>query len=887
MSTISQRAFSGGELDPALHARVDFNKYYTGAKKLLNWKVKQQGGIENREGTEFVGEVKTSSLSTRLVPFDAGSGAEYAIEFGNEYVRFIKNGSYVTLTAQNIVAISAANPAVVEYSGADTYAAGDHIYFSSVAGSLGNYLNGRTLRVGTVTAGSNVFNLLNLDGTNFNSSSLPAYTSGGTIAEIYTVTTTYQTADLFDLQVAQSVDVLTIAHPTYPPRNLTRTSDASWAIADISFVPTIGTPTVSAAKGGTSSSGSVGYYYLATAVSATTFEESLAGGLGISQITNSIATLTPDDYINVSIGGGGVAGAGSYNFYKSFNAAGPYGYIGSTISSSTPLKDYGIQPDFTNVAPSAVAQGDFGSSNNYPSAVAYSKQRLFFGNSNNNKEAVWGTKVGLYTNTERNFPIKSDDAVLFKAANKKFNPIRHILDLSKMVLMTENSEIVVNGDGSVITPSNINLSTPTYNGCSKIPPLVINDNALYVQKNLNIIRDLLFDYQIDGYSGNDLSIFAKHLFEGFTIVDWCYQKNPDSIVWAVRSDGKVLSLTYLREQQVLAWTQHEFENGFVESCCSVPSTSKDDVYFIIKRTINSKTVRYVERLSDRLVLAAKNKTVTVAGSSVIRTYDSSNEVKIMDSSLSYDGRASTATVTITQGSGWTVSDTVNVEVSDSSFVSTDVDNEIHVYTSTGAVIRLKITAYVDADNVTCKPLDADVPSELQSVATTDWGMAVDELNGLWHLEGQDVSVLGDGYVVHSPNNEKYSIKTVTNGSITLNEFFVVIHVGLPITADFQTLNIDTIDGETMIDKKINIQKVTLFLNKTRGLFAGKDENGDLQEIKMREEEDYDKPNSLKNGPADVTIESDWNSTGSVFVRQIDPIPANILSIHPSGYIPKR
>jgi len=343
----------------------------------------------------------------------------------------------------------------------------------------------------------------------------------------------------------------------------------------------------------------------------------------------------------------------------------------------------------------------------------------------------------------------------------------------------------------------------------------------------------------------------------------------------------------LREQQVLAWCQHDFDGGFVESCCAIPSGTEDDVYFVIKRTINGASVRYVERLSSRFVSATKSKTVTVAGVSTLRTYNSVIDSKILDCNLSYDGRATTQTVTITAGSGWTTEDTVNVLRSAGTFVTTDVDNQVHVYTNAGDTIKLRISAYVNSTNVTCVPVNADVPTELQSVATTDWGFAVDTLNGLWHLEAKNVSVLADGYVKHSPNNDDYTIKTVASGEITLDDCYVVIHVGLPITADLQTLNIDTVQGETLIDKKMNIQKVTMFLNKTRGLFVGQDEDGDLQELKMRDAEEYDQPIALKNGSADVSIESEWNSTGSVFVRQVDPLPANILSINVSGYIPTR
>jgi hypothetical protein len=347
-----------------------------------------------------------------------------------------------------------------------------------------------------------------------------------------------------------------------------------------------------------------------------------------------------------------------------------------------------------------------------------------------------------------------------------------------------------------------------------------------------------------------------------------------------------LSLTYLREQQVLAWARHDLYDGLVESCCSIPddSNNEDAVYFVVKRDGG----KYIEKLSQRLVLADKTKEVLVSGTTELRQYDSTNEVKILDSSLSYDGRYSISdSITVSDNSGWTTDDTVNLLIAGDTFEVADVGNQIHVYLGTGGVCKFNITAYVDANNVTAMPVNMDVPIEIQDIATSDFGYAVDTVTGLWHLEGEAVSVFADGYVKHSARNTSYATKTVANGSITLDDFYVLIHVGKPIRAEMQTLNIDTVQGETLIDKKINIQKVTFFLNKTRGLFVGKDENSDLVELKSRNSESYSSSAAPKNGEADVIIESTWSSAGSVFVRQDDPLPANILSIHVSGYIPTR
>ena len=184
---------------------------------------------------------------------------------------------------------------------------------------------------------------------------------------------------------------------------------------------------------------------------------------------------------------------------------------------------------------------------------------------------------------------------------------------------------------------------------------------------------------------------------------------------------------------------------------------------------------------------------------------------------------------------------------------------------------------------------------MQSVAITSWGKAVDTFSGLDHLEGEDVSVFADGFVVASANNAAYETVTVSSGSITLSKPRVVVHVGLPITADVETLDIDTVDGETLTDKKELITEVHAYVEKTRGVFAGSEPPSDdstdplegLFEFKGRNEENYESPVTLKTDVIDINIKSDWSPGGRVFIRQVDPVPLTLLSIVPSGFVPFR
>ena len=360
--------------------------------------------------------------------------------------------------------------------------------------------------------------------------------------------------------------------------------------------------------------------------------------------------------------------------------------------------------------------------------------------------------------------------------------------------------------------------------------------------------------------------------------DWAFQQVPNSILWAVRSDGTLLGLTYLKEQQMLAWHKHDTEGGVFENVCTIPGSPEDDVYFVVQRVINGQTVKYIEKM-------------------VTRQISEIEDVAILDCHLSYDGRntgVQTMTLSEYNSGGWLYTSTVTITSSTSYFSSTEVGNEIHLTGSDGTIIRLELTEYVSGTVMRGRP-NKTVPAWMQSVAITNWTRAVDVVRGLWHLEGETVSIFADGFVVANPNNEAYTTVTVTSGSITLDDCYGVIYIGIPITADIETLNIDNPSGETIADKKQIINKVALFVEASRGIWVGSepptDEDDDflggLNEVKVRENESYDSPVELKTEVVDVDIQSHWNSNGRVFIRQTDPVPLTVLAVFPAGEIPFR
>ena len=232
MPDIPQRNFTGGELDPALHARSDLTKYRTGLATLRNFKIQAQGGVSNREGFEYIEETKDSTAVSRLISFEFNKDQAYILEFGNLYMRVYKDGGLVLETAATITGATQANPVVLTVT--NTLSNGDEIFITGVLGMT--ELNSNRFIVANVT-GSTV-ELSSVDGTGFT-----AYTSGGTVARIFTLTTPYVTADIPLLKFVQSADTMTLTHPTYSERDLTRTAHDAWTLSEISYSPTLAAPT--------------------------------------------------------------------------------------------------------------------------------------------------------------------------------------------------------------------------------------------------------------------------------------------------------------------------------------------------------------------------------------------------------------------------------------------------------------------------------------------------------------------------------------------------------------------------------------------------------------------------------------------------------------------
>lgn len=325
-ASVMQHSFHAGEWAPALNARVDIAKYKAGAAAMRNFYVDYRGGASTRAGTKWILQAYKSATAVRLISFAASSTVQYILEFGDGYIRFFYSGAPVLETAKAITAATQANPAVVT-SNAHGYSVGDWVFITGVVGMT--QLNGRYFLITAVTA--NTFTLGKiLDSSAVDSSAYTAYTSGGTVARIYTLPSPYLAADLATLKFSQSVNKMVFVHPSYSPYELIITSAANWTISAISFGSTVRAPTGLSIA--TSSAGSGNLSYVVTAVDING-QESIASSASSTTINTAGAS--------VSFGWGAVSGAVSYNVYRTgvnFVSAPPagsaFGFAGNTTGTT-------------------------------------------------------------------------------------------------------------------------------------------------------------------------------------------------------------------------------------------------------------------------------------------------------------------------------------------------------------------------------------------------------------------------------------------------------------------------------------------------------------------------------------------------------------------------
>lgn len=570
-----QVSFSGGECSPFLYPRIDLAKYQTVLKTCKNFFIHPHGGVSNRGGFRYVSTTKDSTKKTRIVEYIFSDTQAYALEFGHNYIRFYTDGAQV------------------------------------------------------VTAPSTPLE----------------------------VATTYDEDDLLDLKFNSSADTIYITHPSYKTQTLTRYGATSWTLADYEsdngpFMPEniddSLTMQVSALTGtSVSLTSSTGYFTAGNVGGLFTLKHYMEGNSSTDSFTTTAngtsiscystwrlithGTWTGGIEIQKSIDGGSTwtmlrkfSSKDDYNVntYGTEEADEPFlirvactsrtsgmiesdistdpfyqdgicrvnAYHGSTSVSVTVLSDFGLT-DATN----AWSEGAWSDRRGYSSDSTFLQDRLVMTGSPEEPMTLHITETADYTSYIRHQDLLDTDGISITLRSRQLNAINGLVSLQSLLAFTSSSEWLVGAKDDLYTPTSTFRKPQGYRGSNGLDPLIVGDTVIYLQSNGQVLRSFAYSFEKDGYTGIDLRIMSSHLFVGHEIVDMCYQQDNDSIVWMVRDDGVLISLTIMLEQEVIAFARHE-TNGVVESVCSIPADGFDELWITVIRENGT----FVERMRERV-----------------------------------------------------------------------------------------------------------------------------------------------------------------------------------------------------------------------------------------------------------------------------------------------
>lgn len=397
------------------------------------------------------------------------------------------------------------------------------------------------------------------------------------------MTTPYSAVQLYDISFAQSGDILYLAHIAHGLRKIMRQSHNNWTIQAVTFTASIAAP----ASLSVAFQGAAGTYALRYKVAAVNAD----GEVSIARAGAAGSGKHPEDWLAgeyATLSWDAVPDAMEYLVYR--EEGGYYGLIG--VSTSTAFRDNKYRADTADTPSNRV--NPFAGGNN-PSVVAFHQQRLVLGGTAKKPQAWYASRTGAYEDFSKSRPQKDDDSLEFVLASGRIDIIQWVAAFGDLLFGTAGSEYKAQGaDQGVITPSSLNVREQSYWGSVRLRPLVIGNSVLHVQRQGSRVRDLFYSLERDGYAGNDLSVLAPHLFDRHLIKQWDYQQAPGSLVWAVRDDGLLLCMAYMKEHDIWGWARF-VTKGKVRSCAVTAGYMEDTLYLVVERTVKGVKHWFLER----------------------------------------------------------------------------------------------------------------------------------------------------------------------------------------------------------------------------------------------------------------------------------------------------
>jgi len=650
------------------------------------------------------------------------------------------------------------------------------------------------------------------------------YTSDGQVAGPYEVAHTYTASEIDDIHYAQSNDVITLSHHDHKPAKLTRLGAASWTLADYVFK---GNP------------------YLDENINAADLMTASVTAKDATGTLTATGGHTPFDTLHTG------------SFWKMGSPTGSpeiQGYVEITSFVSSTVVNIKVIETLSTAGPtddwSEAAWSDY---KGWPSKVAYHQNALWFANSPAEPNGIWKSKPFIYDNFDIGTGL-DDDGIAEKVPD--CSEIRWIQGGRTLLVGTDKGEFSgASGDLAALTPNSISFNAQTGWEGEPIQPKVIGNYVYPIQAKGRKLREVFYAFAEDSYKSGDTNSVAEHItLSGIKAV--AYQRNPYSILYCVLNNGKMATMTREADQQVLAWTHLETD-GFYESVGVIPHPTEpyDMVWAIVRRNINGTDERHVEYFESPIIP------------------DEQDKCWYVDDGLRYNAYPLTDTITLTLSA--VTGDGITVTAGAAHFASNDVGQRVRaIDPDTGEILgELDITGYTSTTIVT-----GNVVKDFSSTSYVgnDWGVSVNTLSGLDHLEAKSVQILVDGGT--------HANKTVASGAITLDAESdgFVIAVGLGMTSRWRSMPIEAGSGRgTAQGQKKRIYRMDYKFFKSLGMKAGGDVDH-LDTIILRDPATLmGQVEPLFTGSySGAKLDSTWDNEGQIVIEQELPLPLCVLSVIP-------
>ena len=640
-----QTNFTAGEISPRLFARVDIEKYAAGAAAIENMIVLPHGGLARRPGTHFVDAVKDSSKFTRLIPFELSATLAYVLQFGEGYIRFHTNHSIVidgrdftngTFEAgiegwtdisdgsgsithdpaelrMNLVGGGAGHEARAEQSfkavSTQQYTVTVDVAGGSVGWKVGTQSGGTEIASGTVAVGVDqtfAFNspasqevFVTFENANNDTRQIDNVRLS---SPIYEIDSPFLEGDLDEIKFAQTSTALYLVHPEFAPRRLRRDAVNEWVLELLDFAD--------------------GPYQDQNDDDTLTLDPAAASGPAVAVVASADLFAAGDNGRVLRLN----------------NPASGTDWGWGIITAVTDARNVTVnvrEPFATANATANWRLGAWSDTSGYPSAITFFEQRLAFANTAAEPDRFWMSKSGtsmieVFSPTDFDGSVNDDNAITYQIADDQVNAIHWMDGGDVLVVGTASGEYVIRAGGSeAVTPANVQVKRQTTRGSDRfVRPVRIDQQLLHLQRAGRKIRNFFFDFDINGYVSDDITIVAEHITRS-KVFEMAYQQEPDSLVWAARGDGLLLGLTFQRDQQVVGWHRHliggrlDGGSAVVESVAAVPTpgNTADELWLVVARTVDGQIRRYVEYMEQPYNLVDTPQ----------------NAAFFVDSGLTYDG----------------------------------------------------------------------------------------------------------------------------------------------------------------------------------------------------------------------------------------------------------